>query len=53
MAWEDTNRSHIDVLIENEEWIAARNCLRAYISENGEDYWAKNTLELVEDHLKD
>ena len=53
MAWEDTNRSHIDVLIENEEWIAARNCLRAYISENGADYWAKNTLKLVENHLKD
>jgi hypothetical protein len=53
MAWEDTNRDHIELLIQNEDWVTARNCLKAYIRLRGEDYWAKNMLKLVEDHLKD
>ena len=53
MAWEDTNKHHIQLLIDNDDWVAARNCLRAYINEKGEDYWAVNQLKLVEDHLND
>ncbi len=51
MAWEDTNKSYIETLINNEEWQAAYLALKAYIEKNGEDYWAKNFLALVESHL--
>lgn len=47
MPWEDTNKSHIELLIENKNWTAAYNALQAYIQKNGEDYWAKNLLALV------
>ena len=53
MAWEYTDKNHILTLIDLEKWTAARNCLRAYIAENGEDKWAKNLMKLVEDHLND
>ena len=53
MAWEDTNRSYIEALIDQRKWCEAYNCLRAYIKEKGEDYWAKNYLKLVEDNLRD
>lgn len=53
MAWEDTHKSYIEALIDNENWIAAYNCLLAYIDEKGEDYWAKNYIKLVRDHLND
>lgn len=53
MAWEDTNRNHIELLIQNGNWKEAYSCLKAYIEEYGEDYWAKNFLKLVEDHLSD
>lgn len=51
MAWEDTNRSHIELLIENGDWNAAFAALNAYIDKNGLDSWAKNWLKLVEDKL--
>ena len=53
MAWEDTNKSYIEALIDQKKWREAYNCLRAYIKKNGEDYWAKNFLKLVEDSLRD
>lgn len=53
MAWEDTNKHYIEMLIENQNWIAAYNCLVAYIDEKGEDYWAKNYMMLVKAHLDD
>lgn len=49
--WEDTSKSHIEILINNENWYAAQACLLAYIEKYGEDYWAKNFLKLVEDKL--
>ena len=51
MPWEDTNKSHIELLINNKDWTAAYNALRAYIEKNGEDYWAKNTMALVKSHI--
>lgn len=33
MAWEDTNKSYIEALIDNKNWVAAYNCLLAYIDE--------------------
>ena len=53
MAWEDINKNYIELLIENRDWVTAYNCLVAYIDENGEDYWAKNYMELVKAHLDD
>lgn len=53
MAYEDTNRGHIELLIANENWKAAYRALKAYIAERGADYWAKNSLALVEDKLRD
>ncbi len=53
MAYEDTDRSYIETLINNKQWVAAYNCLMAYIDEKGEDYWAKSYLKLVKDHLND
>lgn len=52
MAYEDTNKSYIEALINNGEWSAAYSALMAYISKNGEDYWAKSFLALVKDKLK-
>ena len=51
MAYEDTNKSYIEALIDNKNWTAAYNCLRAYIEKNGEDYWAKSMMALVKSHL--
>ena len=51
MAYEDINKSHIELLINNEAWDAAYAALLAYIDINGEDYWAKNYLALVKSHL--
>lgn len=51
MAYEDTNKSYIELLIDNKNWQAAYSALKAYIDKNGEDYWAKNYLALVESHL--
>ena len=51
MAWEDTNKSYIETLINNENWKAAYAALLAYIEKNGEDYWAKSFLALVKAHL--
>ena len=51
MAYEDTNKSYIELLIDNENWKAAYAALKAYIDKYGEDYWAKNQLALVESHL--
>ena len=51
MPWEDTNKSYIELLIDNQNWTAAYAALKAYIEKNGEDYWAKNMLALVKAHL--
>lgn len=51
MAYEDTTKSYIEMLIDNKEWIAAYNCLLAYIEEHGNDYWAKNRMALVKDNM--
>ena len=51
MAYEDTNKSYIELLIENRNWKAAYSALKAYIDKNGEDYWAKNFLALVKSNL--
>ena len=51
MPYEDTTKSHIELLISNENWTAAYAALQAYIDKYGEDYWAKNTLALVKDKL--
>ena len=51
MAYEDTNKSYIELLIENRNWKAAYSALMAYINKNGEDYWAKNFLALVKSNL--
>lgn len=51
MAYEDTNKSYIETLIENKNWKVAYSALLAYIDKNGEDYWAKNYLALVKDNL--
>lgn len=51
MAYEDTNKSYIETLIDNRNWVAAYNALRAYIAKNGEDYWAHNMMALVKSHL--
>lgn len=53
MAYEDTNKSYIETLINNRNWTAAYSALLAYIEKNGEDYWAKSYLALVKDHLKE
>lgn len=52
MAWEDTYKTHIEILIDNKEWISAYNSLLAYIDEHSKDYWAKSTLSLVERNKK-
>ena len=52
MPYEDTNKSHIELLVDNKNWDAAYAALRTYIQNKGEDYWAKNMLALVESHLK-
>ena len=52
MPYEDTNKSHIELLIDNENWKAAYTALIAYIDKHGEDYWAKNSLALVKANLK-
>lgn len=49
--WEDTQKSYIEMLIENGNWQVAYNALKAYIDKNGEDYWAKNYMALVKSHL--
>lgn len=51
MAWEDTNKGHIELLIENQKWREAYNALQAYIRDKGEDYWAKSNLALVKSNL--
>lgn len=51
MPWEDTNRGHIENLIDSQNWTAAYTALLAYIEKNGEDYWAKGFLALVKSHL--
>ena len=51
MAWEDTQRGYIQILIDQREWTAAYNALIAYIDKYGEDYWAKNNLALVKANL--
>lgn len=51
MAWEDTQRDHIEMLIDQRKWKEAYNCLRAYINKYGEDKWAKNQMALVKDNL--
>ena len=53
MAYEDINRGHIELLINNENWKAARRALMAYMDERGPDYWSKNMLAKVDDHLQD
>lgn len=52
MPWEDENKSYIELLISNGDYETAYRCLQAYIADKGEDYWAKNTLRLVEDKLR-
>ena len=51
MAYEDTNKSYIETLINNGNWKAAYSALMAYINKYGEDYWAHNFLLLVKDKL--
>ena len=51
MAWEDTEKQHIELLIDLKKWVEAYNCLHAYIDKYGEDYWAKNQMALVKDKL--
>lgn len=51
MAYEDTNKGYIEMLIDNKNWKAAYTALLAYIDKNGEDYWAKNYLALVKSNL--
>lgn len=51
MAYEDTNKSYIETLINNGNWKAAYSALMAYIEKNGEDYWAKSFLALVKSKL--
>ena len=51
MAYEDTQRTHIELLIENKQWTAAYAALNAYINKYGKDYWAQNMLALVKDKL--
>lgn len=53
MAYEDTSKSYIEILIENKQWVSAYNCLQAYINEYSEDRWAKNMLALVKDNLQE
>lgn len=51
MAYEDATKSHIELLIENKNWKVAYAALEAYISKNGNDYWAKNTMALIKANL--
>lgn len=51
MAYEDTNKSYIETLINNGKWKEAYAALRAYIEKYGEDYWAHNYLLLVKNKL--
>ena len=51
MAWEDTEKDYIELLIDQKKWQEAYNCLVAYIGKNGEDSWAKNQMALVKDNL--
>ncbi len=52
MPYEDTIKSHIELLIDNRDWTSAYAALQAYIDKYGSDYWAKNFLALVEANLK-
>lgn len=52
MPYEDTNKSYIELLIDNERWQEAYAALMAYIDKNGKDYWAKSFLALVQAKLK-
>ena len=51
MPWEDIEKKHIELLIDQKKWLEAYNCLLAYIENYGEDYWAKNQMALVKDNL--
>lgn len=51
MAYEDRTKQYIETLIDNKDWTAAHNALMAYIKEYGRDYWAVNTLALVEANM--
>ena len=51
MAYEDRTKHYIETLIDNKDWTGAHNALMAYIREYGKDYWATNTLALVESHM--
>lgn len=51
MPYEDRTRQYIEILIDNKDWTAAYNALMAYIKEYGKDYWAVNTLALVESNM--
>lgn len=51
MAYEDRTKQYIETLIDNKDWTAAHNALMAYIKEYGRDYWAVNTLALVESNM--
>ena len=51
MPWEDTEKQHVELLIDLKKWVEAYNCLRAYIDKYGEDYWAKAQMALVKDKL--
>lgn len=53
MEYEDRTKHYIEILIDNENWVAAHNGLIAYIRINGKDSWAENYLALVEAHLND
>lgn len=51
MAYEDREKHYIETLVDQKKWLEAYNCLRAYIDNYGEDYWAKNMKKLIEDNL--
>lgn len=51
MPYEDRTRQYIEILFDNKDWTAAHNALMAYIKEYGKDYWAVNTLALVESNM--
>lgn len=47
MPWEDTTKTHIEMLIENKNWQEAYNCLLAYENKYGKDNWSDSLLALV------
>ena len=51
MAYEDRTKQYVETLIDNKDWTATHNALMAYIKEYGRDYWAVNTLALVESNM--